>query len=147
VEALRLVLAGNCSRLRHLITGLARARSDLEIVAELDDACTASELEQALTTCHADVAILDTGEDVLPQPPPASNIRPGGSALALMIVERLPQVVAVVLYASGRRAMVHSAVLMDDVGLNALINTVRSARRGSAALIARQRAPGRPRGS
>jgi DNA-binding NarL/FixJ family response regulator len=138
VEALRLVLAGNCSRLRHLMTGVARARPDLEIVAELDDAFTATQLEEALTALHADVAVLDTGEHAVSQPAPTLHARPGGAALALMIVERLPQVVAVVLCASGRRAIVHSAVFMDDVGLNALIETMRSAHRGSAALIARR---------
>lgn len=146
MEALRLVLAGNCSRLRHLMTGLACARSDLEIVAEFDDAFTATELEEALTAFCADVAVLDTGEHALSEPTPALHGQPDGSALALMIVERLPRVVAVVLYASGRRAIVHSAVFMDDVGLNALVETVRSAHRGSAALIARRGDPDPPRG-
>lgn len=146
MEALRLVLAGNCSRLRHLMTGLARVRFDLQIVAEFGDAFTVTELEEALTTCHADVAVLDTGEHALPQPALSLHSRPGGAALAMMIVERLPQVVAVVLYASGRRAIVHSAVFMDDVGLNTLIETVHNAHRGSAALIARRGDPGSPQG-
>jgi DNA-binding NarL/FixJ family response regulator len=147
LEVLRLVLAGNCSRLRYLMTALAHARSDLEVVAELDDAFTAAELEEALTTCHADVAILDTGERAFSQPTSALRTRPDGAALAMMIVERLPQVVSVVLYASARRAIVHGAVFMDDVGLNALIETMRSAHRGSSALTARRAEPDPPQGA
>lgn len=97
----------------------------MEVVGEFDEEFSVEDFSTAVLDVDADVALLDLGD---PQ-----TQRPGGLLgssdydVAAAILQRLPNLIVVALESMGRRAIVHSAVTIDDVGLETLFDTIRSA--------------------
>ena len=119
----RLALVGDATRLRSLLTTLVEEEPDMEIVSVLDAQQTTLQLCEELRARRAGVVILDVDESTegARRGPPSA-----GAWLARGILENAPQVTTVVLEAMGRRAVVHSAVSMNDVGLTTLFETIRA---------------------
>lgn len=119
-SGVRLVLVGDATGLRSMFTTLVEEESDMEIVSVLDARQTMRQLCAELRARRAGVVVLDIDEST-------NGARPGaGARLARGILENAPGVTAVVLEAMGRRAVVHSAVAVDDVGLTPLFETIRA---------------------
>lgn len=131
VIRLRIILTGNASGLRHVLREMVRTSPDMEIVGELGDSPTLAELIAAVLDFHADVAFLDFGKTWQQQP--ADLERCTQTDLVPAILQRIPSLIVVALESLGRRAIVHSAIYIEDVGLNALFNAIRAARQNSAA--------------
>lgn len=122
VKRVRLVLAGNSSGLRNVVKELVESRQDMEVVGELGGGLSMGELMETVTADSVDVVILDVGRS----PRSAGWLSVTNTVRA--ILQKYPDLVVVVLEALGRRAVVHSAVYVNEVGLTAMFNTIRAVR-------------------
>lgn len=138
METIRILLVGRRSGLWEILEYLAAKSPDLVIVGRLDNGFNSLAVEAAHATLaaaverhDANVLILDGGGSESRDHGPGTSLRRFGSDLAQMMLELLPNVILVLITALGRFVVVHSALHVDNIGIDAFVDTIRAALRSA----------------
>lgn len=125
MQQVRVLLAGSQSGLREIIERVVAKKMDIQIVGKLDGrppggngGITSEDLISAVKAQDVKVVILDVEEHA-----PQRNLR-SLPDLSQAVLSSFPSVVVVVLSSLGERAVVHSAVHVNDIGVRQLIGLI-----------------------
>jgi hypothetical protein len=130
VDQKRILLAGRGSGFRGILKETIQEHPDMELMfcdAALgsENPHTENEIKAAVRVNRADVVILDLGAYVVDNEGRDSENTAVKNELVRSILDQFPSLLVIVLSALGQKVVVHSALHLNNPGVNQFLNAIR----------------------